>query len=77
MDLSFLQGLLDEHTYTTLCASVAAICGCAAWICTLLPAPDAQSGRVYRALYALLNLLGANKGKAANADDVARARRFL
>lgn len=74
MDMTFLQGLLDENTYTTITAIVAAVCGCAAWICTLLPAPTEQSGVAYRALYTVLNWLGANKGKAANADDVSASK---
>lgn len=47
----------------------------AAWICTLLPAPTAQSGTVYRIVYGLLNWAGGNKGKAKNADEVYRIGR--
>lgn len=77
MDMSFLQGLLDEHTYATVTAVVAAVCGFAAWVCTLLPAPTEQSGAVYRVLYSVLNFLGANKGKATNADDAATTGKRL
>lgn len=77
MDLSFLQGLISDHAYATITAVVAAVCGCAAWICTLLPAPTEQSGWPYKALYKMLNFLGANKGKATNADDADSAAKRL
>lgn len=40
-----------------------------AWFSTLLPAPSEQSSRFYRAVYRVLNWLGANVGRARNADE--------
>lgn len=68
MDLSMLTNLDGE----TVATGVAALSGVAAWICTLLPAPTASSGTVYRIIYGLLNWAGGNRGKAKNADEVYR-----
>lgn len=73
MDINaLLQGLLPEETYTLIGSILVFICGLAALICTVLPAPTETSSAIYRGLYKVLNLLGANAGKAANADDVAQ-----
>lgn len=53
--------------YAPLALAVMGVC---AAVAALLPAPDEKSGKMYRALYAALNLLAVNVGKAANADDV-------
>ncbi|MEI3478400.1 MAG: hypothetical protein V8Q84_03985 [Bilophila sp.] len=36
-----------------------------------------KSGRAYRAIYMVVNWIGCNVGKAANADDVAARQRKL
>lgn len=77
MDITLLPTLMSENTYITLTAIVAAVCGCAAWVCTLLPAPADNASTLYRACYAILNFLGANKGKALNADDADNAAKRL
>ena len=48
---------------------VLAIIGVFAAVATLIPAPDENSGKVYRAFYKTVNWLGANFGHAKNADD--------
>lgn len=50
---------------------ILAAMGLCAAIAAFLPAPGESSGPVYRALYAALNTLAVNVGKARNADDVA------
>ncbi len=73
MDINaLLQSILPENVYAILGSVLVFVCGLAALICTVLPAPSNESGTVYKAIYKILNLLGANAGKAANADDVAR-----
>ena len=69
MDINaLLQGLLPDQLYALIGSILLFVCGLAALICTVLPAPKEDAS----ALYKVLNLLGANAGKAANADDVAR-----
>lgn len=67
-----LSTLLNDPQ--TVATGVAAVSGVAAWVCTLLPAPKEGSSIFYRIVYSLLNWVGANKGKASNADDVLRSR---
>ena len=52
----------------------ASISGASAWVCTLLAAPKDSSGKAYKTLYCVLNWIGANKGKAKNADEIPRLR---
>lgn len=49
--------------------------GLCAAICTQLPAPSESSGKVYRVLYTVMNWIGCNVKKAANADDAAQAQK--
>ena len=73
MDINaLLQGLLPDQLYALIGSILLFVCGLTALICTVLPAPKEDASAVYKALYKVLNLLGANAGKAANADDVAR-----
>ena len=73
MDINaLLQSILPENVYTLVGSILVFVCGLAALICTVLPAPGEESSSVYKAIYKILNLLGANAGKAANADDVAQ-----
>lgn len=51
---------------------VLAIMGVCAAVSALLPAPTEDSNVVYKAVYKVLNWLGANIGKAKNADDAAQ-----
>ena len=68
MDVSTLVALFVNDPKEVLVYG-AAISGFSAWICTRLSAPTSSSGKIYRAVYGVLNWLGANKGKATNADD--------
>ena len=54
--------------YAPLALAVIGVC---AAVAALLPTPGEKSGKIYRALYAALNLLAVNVGKAKNADDAA------
>lgn len=45
-----------------------------AWAATLMPAPSDASGVVYRTFYKVINWIGANIGKATNADDAAKRK---
>ena len=69
MDLTTLINLSPEALATLAITAVPGVC---AWICPILSAPTASSGAVYRFLYALLNKLGGNVGRAKNADEVHR-----
>ena len=71
MDMNTLTNLSPD----TLALGSAAVSGVASFVCAFLPAPKADSGLLYRAVYGLLNWLGCNKGKAKNADDVFRLRK--
>lgn len=55
----------------TVALGIAAIGGICAFICAFLDAPTADSSKLYKVVYALLNWAGMNLGKAKNADDVA------
>lgn len=68
---ALMQALLPESTYAFLGSVLVFVCGLAALVCTVLPAPDEKSGTFYRVIYKVLNTLGANAGKAKNADDAA------
>ena len=48
--------------------------GLCAAVCALLPAPTESSGSVYRVVYKILNWIGCNVKKAANADDTAQKK---
>lgn len=52
---------------------ILALMGLIAALCVLLPAPDEESGAVYRAFYKIANWIGCNVGKAKNADDEMKA----
>lgn len=60
-----LQGLLPESTVAGITAGVTI---CAA-VATLLPAPKTGNGKVYRAVYSVVNWIACNLGKAKNAQD--------
>ena len=49
--------------------------GLCAAVCALLPAPAEDSNVVYRVVYKILNWIGCNVKKAANADDAAQAQK--
>lgn len=72
MDLTFLADVLNSQSGSAALA-VAALGGVCALVASFLTAPGPESGPVYKAVYAVINWLGCNVGKAANADD-ARAR---
>ena len=48
--------------------------GLCAAVCALLPAPAEDSNAVYRVVYKILNWIGCNVKKAANADDTAQKK---
>ena len=48
--------------------------GLCAAVCALLPAPAEDSNAVYRVVYKILNWIGCNVTKAANADDTAQKK---
>lgn len=83
MDLSSLAALLGPladllNSQTgTLALIVTALGGLCALVAAFLPAPDEKSGRAYRAVYTVVNWIGCNVGKAANADDVVARQRKL
>lgn len=58
--------------YAPLVLSIMGVC---AAVCALLPAPTESSGIVYRVIYKILNWIGCNVKKAANADDAAQAQK--
>ena len=53
---------------------VLAAMGLCAAVCALLPAPAEDSNAVYRVVYKILNWIGCNVKKAANADDTAQKK---
>lgn len=63
--LAVLQGILPESAFAGVTAGVAV---CAA-VATCLPAPKPSSGKVYRAVYAVVNWIGFNLGRAKNAQN--------
>jgi hypothetical protein len=67
--LTLLQGVLPESTLTGVTAGIAV---CAA-VATCLPAPKPASGKVYRTVYAVVNWVACNLGKAKNAQDAPKA----
>ena len=48
--------------------------GLCAAVCALLPAPAEDSNAVYRVVYKILNWIGCNVKKAANANDTAQKK---
>lgn len=73
MDLSLLVDFLNSQT-GTFALVLAALGGVCALVATLMPAPGEQAGTVYKALYAVVNWIGCNFGKARNADDAAKKK---
>lgn len=73
MDFSVLSDFLNSQTgaWALFLSAASAVC---AWIATLMPAPSDASGVAYRALYKIINWIGANIGKATNADDAAKRK---
>lgn len=69
MDLVTLVSTLGFSEYAGAASAIVAICSV---LSTLLSAPDASANSVYKFLYALVNMLAFNVGKAKNADDVAQ-----
>lgn len=63
--MTTLQGLLPDSVMTWLTFAVTL---CAA-LAVALRAPDEKSGAVYRAVYAVINWIGLNLGKARNAEQ--------
>lgn len=49
---------------------VAFVCALCAAVAIVLPAPSEGSSSLWRFVYRLINVLGANVGKAKNFDDV-------
>lgn len=70
MDLTFLVDFLNSQT-GTFALVLAALGGVCSLLAAFLPAPGEASGKVYRGVYAVVNWIGCNVGKAKNADDVA------
>ena len=70
MDFSILSDFLNSQTgaWALFLSAASAVC---AWAATLMPAPSDASGVVYRTFYKVINWIGANIGKATNADDAA------
>ena len=62
MDINAFAGSFGEYGELLL-----AIVGVCAAIAALLPAPKAESGKFYRAVYTALNFLAVNFGHARNA----------
>ena len=58
-------------SYAGLVLSLMGVC---AAVCALLPAPAEDSNVVYRGVYKILNWIGCNVKKAANADDTAQKK---
>ena len=58
----------------TAALCIAALCGVCAVIARFLSAPASGAGLVYKAVYAVINWLAQNHGKAANADDMAKLK---
>ncbi|WP_299395056.1 hypothetical protein [uncultured Desulfovibrio sp.] len=77
MDMNILQELLGQHVLELLTGGALAACGLAAWVATLLPAPGSASGKGYVIVYAVVNFLAANLGRAQNADDAVKKAKKL
>lgn len=73
MDLSILVDLLNSQTGTWALV-IAALGGLCALAAAFMPVPGEQSGKVYKAVYAVVNWIGCNFGKATNADDAAKKK---
>ena len=54
----------------TIALGIAALGGVCSFIAAFLSAPSENSSKVYKLIYALVNWLALNVGKAKNADDV-------
>ncbi|WP_279076513.1 hypothetical protein [Bilophila wadsworthia] len=69
MDFSILSDFLNSQTgaWALFLSAASAVC---AWAATLMPAPSDASGVVYQ----VINWIGANIGKATNADDAAKRK---
>ena len=67
-----------EQFINDMCGSYAglvlSLMGVCAAVCALLPAPAEDSNAVYRVVYKILNWIGCNVKKAANADDTAQKK---
>ena len=48
--------------------------GLCALASAFMPVPGEQSGKVYKAVYTVVNWIGCNFGKATNADDAAKKK---
>ena len=75
MDFSMISDFLNSQTgsWALFLSAASAVC---AWAATLMPAPSETSGVVYRTLYKVINWIGANIGKARNADDAQKQRKL-
>ena len=73
MDFSILSDFLNSQTgaWALFLSAASAVC---AWAATLMPAPSDASGVVYRTFYKVIHWIGANIGKATNADDAAKRK---
>ena len=75
MDFSMISDFLNSQTgsWALFLSATSAVC---AWAATLMPAPSETSGVIYRSLYKVINWIGANIGKARNADDAQKQRKL-
>ena len=73
MDLSILVDFLNSQTGTWALV-IAALGGLCALASAFMPEPGEQSGKVYKAVYTVVNWIGCNFGKATNADDAAKKK---
>ncbi len=62
--ISFLETIPAIGPFIPYILSAGAVC---AAVATVLPAPNAGGSKVYSALYAVVNWVGLNVGKAKNA----------
>ena len=62
-----MVSMFGEQWGIILCA---VICSVSAVIAMFTPAPTANSSKLYKAFYAVVNRLAMNVGKARNADEV-------
>ena len=76
MDFSMISDFLNSQTgsWALFLSAASAVC---AWAATLMPAPSETSGVIYRSLYKVINWIGANIGKARNADAMQTFLRLL
>ena len=73
MDLSILVDFLNSQTGSWALV-IAALGGLCALASAFMPVPGEQSGKVYKAVYTVVNWIGCNFGKATNADDAAKKK---